>query len=186
MEHSGCVGGGGPHRPWLGVRVQCPGQEMDTCGPGGQGQEGKKEGRPRAGPGHGEHGGARRCVVAVSGRQAARGVLGRAFRGGGAPAGGEGRREDLSAGAPWRAPWGGGSPGPPGEGRRAVPLASSAPCSASRARVEARPQEGAFWAPDLRTGCVACGVAASSSATKACSRLRGFIFRHLCPNFPGP
>lgn len=59
--------------------------------------------------------------------------------------------------APRHASRGGGSRSPPGEGWRVVSLDWSVPCSASRASLEVRPQDEAFWVPDLSTGawCVA-------------------------------
>lgn len=67
-----------------------------------------------------------------------------------------------------------------------VCLVLPVPSSTLRASLEEHPQKEAFWVPDLRTECVACGTVASDSATKAFSWLQEFIFRHLCPNFPAP
>lgn len=103
--------------------------------------------------------------------------------GGGGLAGDVGRKEDTSALGLLSVPPLG-SP-PPFHSRKAS-LVLSVPSSASWARLEGHPWEETSWVPDLRTGRVACGVVASNSATKAFSWLQGFIFRHLCPNFPAP
>lgn len=65
-------------------------------------------------------------------------------------------------------------------------LVLSLSSSVLTAKLEEHPQGDGSWVPGLRTECVAWGMVASDSATKAFSCLRGFIFRHLCPNFLAP